>query len=120
MSTRRITVEEVLEAARKANIRLRRGTMYDRQKHCGCAQGALLLAEGFDDEYVNTKGYLAINERYGYPYAANFRNAFDDYNHREMFYCDDWTTEERERAILGFADGQAVAAAVFQKQGAQA
>jgi len=120
MSTRRITVEEVLEAARKSKLRLRRGSMYRSDFKCACAQGVILIADGVDEEVVNTKGYLLMNERYGYPYAANFRNAFDDYNHREMFYNDDWDDEERERAILGFADGQAVAAAVFQKQGSQA
>jgi hypothetical protein len=126
MSTRRITVEEVLEASRTVNFKLRRGSMVRKEIQYACAQGALLLASGVEVEEVNNIGYLLMNDIYGEPYAANFRNGFDGFildfggQTREVFYRPQWTGDDKQRADLGFADGQAVAAAVFQTQGAHA
>jgi len=109
MSTRRITVEEVLEAYRVTGIAPGKGDMM-----C-CAMGAVLRAEGHDMEahMLSDEEPVAFT-LFGEPYGCGFTQAFDGVEGNP----DRWHNGDLERWKAGFADGQAVAAAVFQKQGA--
>jgi len=111
MSTRRITVEEVLEAYRVTGVTPGRGSM-----KC-CAMGAVLRSDGYEMDAPLDSGdkppALAV---FGEAYGCGFTQAFDGC----VGNPDRWRNKDLERWKEGFADGQAVAAAVFQKQGSQA
>lgn len=99
---RRITVEEVLEAYRVTGLVPRRGTycMTIFGARCGCAVGALGAANSIAVENLS----CWAGELYGTEYLAGFLNGFD----KEIY-----VVEESDEILAGYADGQAVAAAVF-------
>jgi hypothetical protein len=111
MSTRRITVEEVLEAYRVTGILPCIGTYCTNKGEMACAIGALAIAAG--SVRRGPVAYHWATEEFGSDYVHGFVAGFDD----EGF---DDGRRENTRAAEGFEDGDSVRKAVFQKQGAQA
>jgi hypothetical protein len=112
---RRITVDEVKAAYEKTGLKPKRGQYISHDKTCGCAIGALVLAEGIDAS-ANC-GAMATDyaERvFGENYRVGFVHGFDarDKDYRKR-HCKFPTDEGQCEYDDGFNDGRAVAAAIF-------
>lgn len=100
---RRITVEEVLEAYRVTGMKPMRRYTIIRNQCAGCAIGALAVASGVPSELDCI--YDWRDKMFGASYVKGFMNSFDDTP----------PSMSNEQYNQGYADGQAVAAAVFQE-----
>jgi hypothetical protein len=95
-ATRRITVEEVLEAYRVTGLKPVRGSTTIVDGRC-CPIGALLESKFIQDS-------LGSDERFGREYGMGFVSGFDD--------CPSGRFKS-PRFDDGYADGRAAAEAVF-------
>ena len=105
MTQPRITISEVLAAYEKCGLKPRRSITI---KHgCACPVGALYAAAVNLPPYqADSSGMSAIGwaeSRFGLGYIGGFMEGFDNK------YESAWTREEKQ----GYADGVAVAAAIF-------
>jgi hypothetical protein len=115
MPDRRITIEEVEEAYRVRGLEPTDWTYLEEDAEQADCFGVLAPA-GLDCNGIHA---WACAE-FGNEYRGGFVHGFDRERPKKARWADlvKQSATDRERYDQGFADGQAVAAAVFQKQGA--
>jgi hypothetical protein len=97
--TNRLTVEEALEAWRVSGLTPERGAhSHDRHRKCACVLEALASLAGF----AHWRDFG--RQQYGQEYTVGFMHGFDDIGRLDT---------DTDRYRQGYADGQAIAAAVF-------
>ena len=107
--TRRITVEEVLEAYRVTGLKPKQHIHFDGGSGCACAIGAIAVSSGCEPSYYEVVEWG--NVHLACDYRAGFMQGFDGdrmgvIGSQLHDYCE------------GYADGTAVREAVFN-QGAK-
>lgn len=101
MTTRRISVADVLEAYRTTGLKPERGHAHVTQKKC-CPIGALGLIAGVHER----DRYGWADRKFGNEYVNGFLAGFDETNSSA-------SRDEQTESAIGFRDGIAAATAVF-------